>query len=274
MTNSSLDMKDHQGLTATSVIIICNQIVSLSIGLPLNCYVLFLLFTQGTGKDMDVTFTVSQSVSEILLSVIAPLSITCQVNTDLCAPKALGFFWGLSLTARFTFQCCVCLERYVAVVHPITFLRYKRRRYRLTCAVISWTVSLLYAVVSMVTFPQLPFITLAIMLSVLFSVDIFCFLFILKALRLGGASTMERERAEAGQSATKRKAFKIVCLNVLVFLLQSMPILCIFMLKQTFSMELFNKAVAICLSVNFAAGFVHPIFFLHNAEKLRLFRCL
>lgn len=58
---SSVCLKDTQSLTASSIIVIFSQIVSLSIGLPLNCYVLFLLFTQGALKDMDVTFTVSQS---------------------------------------------------------------------------------------------------------------------------------------------------------------------------------------------------------------------
>lgn len=260
-------MMDFQGLPATSVIVICNQIISLSIGLPLNCYILFLLFTEGGGKDMDMTFTLSQSVSEILLSVVAPLSIACHVSADLCASKALGFFWGISMSARFHFQCCVCLEHYAAVVHPITFLRYRRRRYRLTCAAISWTASLLYAVSFMFSFPQLPYVTLAIMLSGIFSLDMFCFLFILKALRQRGPSDMERERAEAGRSAIKTKAFKRVCFNLTVFLLQSMPLVCVFMLRQNFSLNLFNLAVAICFSVNFAAGFVHPILFLHNVKK-------
>lgn len=126
-TNMTTLSLDHWGLTASSVFVICNHIINLSVGLPLNCYVLFLLFTQGTGKDTDVTFTVSQSASEILLSFAAPLSILCHVNTDLCATKALGFFWGISIAARCHFQCCVSLECYVAVVYPITYLKYNHK---------------------------------------------------------------------------------------------------------------------------------------------------
>lgn len=269
MTNSSLDTKDHQGLAASSVIIICTQILNLSVGLPLNCCVLFLLFTQGAGKDMDVTFTVSQSASEILLSFTAPLSITCNVDAELCATKALGFFWGISMSARCHFQCCVCLERYAAVVHPITFLKYNRMRYRLACAVISWVDSLACAVSSMFTFPQLPFVTLAAMHSVIFIVDLFCFLLILKALRQPGPSDNK-----AGGAGIKRRAFKIVFFNLMVFVIQSIPLFCIFILRRNFPLEVFNLAVAICMSVNFAAGFAAPIFFLHNARKLRLIRCL
>lgn len=265
--NSSLDMRDNQGLTVTSVIVICNQIISLSVGLPLNCYIIFLLLTQGAGKDLNMTFTVSQCASEILLSVTAPLSITCHVRADMCATKALGFFWGISMSARLHFQCCVCLERYVAVVHPIIFLKSNHMRYRLACAVISWTDSLLCAVSFMFTFPQLPFFTLALLQSVIFSVDFFCFLFILKALRQPGP---ERERNEAGRNGIKRRAFKIVLINLMVFLMQSIPLLCVSFLRQIFSLELFNLAslaIAICTSVNFAAGFVQPIIFLHNARK-------
>ncbi|XP_058241118.1 P2Y purinoceptor 8-like [Hemibagrus wyckioides] len=274
MTNSTLDLKDTHSLTASSIIVIFNQIISLSIGLPLNCYVLFLLFTQGALKDMDVTFTVSQSTSEILLSFTAPLSIMCHVNTELCATKALGFFWGISISARCYFQCCVCLERYLAVVHPITFLRYNHMRYRLACATVSWTNSLVCAMSCVLTFPQLPFSTLAFMHSVIFNVDIFCFLSILMALRRPGPGGTERRSDEAGRNAMKRKAFKIVLVNLMVFLLQIFPLLCLFIMKQHFTLEVFNLAIAISMSVNFAAGFVHPIFFLHKAGKLRLMRCL
>ncbi|XP_046731182.1 uncharacterized protein LOC124402280 isoform X4 [Silurus meridionalis] len=36
--------------------------------------------------------------------------------------------------SRPLFQCCVCVERYVAVIHPVIFLKYKPLRYRITCA--------------------------------------------------------------------------------------------------------------------------------------------
>ncbi|KAJ8397590.1 hypothetical protein AAFF_G00438660 [Aldrovandia affinis] len=31
------------------------------------------------------------------------------------------------------FQCCICVERYLAVLHPLTFLRYRPLRYRVGC---------------------------------------------------------------------------------------------------------------------------------------------
>lgn len=218
---------------------------------------------------MDMTFTVSQSATEILMSVVAPLSISCQVNADLCATKALGFFWGISMSARSHFQCCVCLERYIAVVHPITFLKYNHMRYRLACTVVSWINSLAYVVSSMFTFPQLPLIALASMYSVIFIVDLFCFLLILKALRQPKPGNKERGRNEAIGNGIKKRAFKKVFFSLIVFLVQSMPLLCIFILKQNFPLEVFNLMVAIVMSVYFAAGFVQPIFFLNKARKER-----
>ncbi|KAI5616386.1 uracil nucleotide/cysteinyl leukotriene receptor-like, partial [Silurus asotus] len=240
------------------------QILSSLVGLPLNCYMLFLLFTEGVRKDIDVTFNVSQCASEILLSFTAPLSIACHLNSDLCVVKALGFFWGISMSARCHFQCCVCLERYIAVVHPITFLKYNRARYRLPCAVVSWIDSLVCAVSTMFSFPQLPFSTLAAIFSFLFIVDLFCFLMILKALRETGPCDMESD--EAGGKAFKRRAFKLVCVNLMVSLVQSLPLLYLFFVRQKFSLEVFNFGIAISLCMNFSAGFVHPIVFLHRAK--------
>ncbi|KAJ8392179.1 hypothetical protein AAFF_G00077470 [Aldrovandia affinis] len=44
-----------------------------------------------------------------------------------------GFFQGLVVAGRPLFQCCICVERYLAIVYPIAFLKYRARRYRAAC---------------------------------------------------------------------------------------------------------------------------------------------
>ncbi len=49
------------------------------------------------------------------------------------------FLFILTITGRPLFQCLMCVERYLAVVHPVIFLKYKPLRYRvICCTVLLW----------------------------------------------------------------------------------------------------------------------------------------
>jgi len=53
----------------------------------------------------------------------------------------VGFLDGLGITGRPLFQCLMCVERYLAVVHPVIFLKFKPLRYRVISSVIVWMAS-------------------------------------------------------------------------------------------------------------------------------------
>ncbi len=65
---------------------------------------------------------------------------------------SLSLAMGLTITGRPLFQCLMCAERYLAVVHPVIFLKYKPLRYRVICSTAVWITGLvscvLYTIVS------------------------------------------------------------------------------------------------------------------------------
>ncbi|CAL8363619.1 unnamed protein product [Gadus morhua 'NCC'] len=46
--------------------------------------------------------------------------------------------WVLIWFGRPLFQCSICVERYLAVVHPLTFIRFKPLRFRVVCSGLMW----------------------------------------------------------------------------------------------------------------------------------------
>ncbi len=50
------------------------------------------------------------------------------------------FLQGLGITGRPLFHCLICVERYLAVVHPVIFLKYKPLRYRVICCTAAWLI--------------------------------------------------------------------------------------------------------------------------------------
>lgn len=256
-------------LTTTSIIVISNQIMNLLLGLSLNIFVLYLLLSGGTGAETDATFTASQCASELLLCLNAPLSIACHARTRLCLVEALGFLWGISMSSRCSFQCCVCLERYLAVVQPVTFLKYNHARYRLACTTLIWIWSLSLSIWLMTTFPRLPYTYLTLSYGAVLTVDLFCCLSILRALRTPAPGQNGNDRG------VKKRAFKIVSLNVAMLVLQAVPLSAVFGARQYFaSLEDFNLAFSVCMIPNTLVGFIQPLLFLHRAGKLTIIRCL
>ncbi|KAL1253304.1 hypothetical protein QQF64_017997 [Cirrhinus molitorella] len=85
---------------------------------------------------------------------------------------------GLVFTGRPLFQCLICVERYLAVVHPVTFLKYKPLRYRFLLAL---------------------------------SIQLFCLVAVLRALKQSGPGERRRERME--ENPMKRRAFHLILIS-------------------------------------------------------------
>ncbi|KAG1932888.1 hypothetical protein F2P79_020881, partial [Pimephales promelas] len=66
--------------------------INLLFGFPTHCYIIWLIIT-GTGSGVASEFFI--------------------LNLSVC----------LSITGRPVFQCLICVERYLAVVQPVTFLK-------------------------------------------------------------------------------------------------------------------------------------------------------
>ncbi len=63
-------------------------------------------------------------------------------NVFSCLSTLVVFLQGLGITGRPLFQCPICVECYLAVVHPVTFLKYKPLRYRVICCTVAWIIIL------------------------------------------------------------------------------------------------------------------------------------
>ncbi|KAL7841686.1 hypothetical protein SRHO_G00253770 [Serrasalmus rhombeus] len=270
LTNATLCPTDVW-LKTPSIICMGTYTVNFLVGFPLNCYIIKLYLTRGRGLDVSVLFALSQSVAELIFSTAAPLPILCYVSDKLCFLNLIGFLVGSCMSARPLFQCCICVERYLAVVHPVTFLKYKPMRYRLTCAVVVWMHAIACGIIYVFYFPNMPHWIFGIMYIVILITDIFCCVSILKALcqPRPGMGQMEG----VAMNAAKKKAFQLVSINLLTFLMQITPSATIFGLQPSLCQFTFDVAVSSNFITNIFAGFVQPVFFLHQAGKLTCRRC-
>ena len=93
--------------------------------LPANLWVMWLI-THGTKDSFAAElFHLNTAICETLFLLGSPLQLYCLVG-PFSGPVfqiLVNELWVLICFGRPLFQCCICVERYLAVVHPLTFIR-------------------------------------------------------------------------------------------------------------------------------------------------------
>ncbi|XP_017336357.1 C-C chemokine receptor type 5-like [Ictalurus punctatus] len=264
--NSSIHSEEEWEYIVKPFFVISIHMLNYLLGLPLNSYVMVLLLHGCRRLDPCDVFTLNQAAVEIFFLFLGPFHIMCDVKMDLCFYDVIGFFVGVGMLVRSLFQCWVCLERYVAVIHPITFLMFRPLRYRVVICVVTWTSGLACGVVCMFMFPFLPYRVILAYAVIVLSIHVFSCMSILYKLRHPGPG--ERNADRATEDRAKKRAFHIVVINLLTFLVQNTPFSVVFCMQDTLSMMDFSLALAISLAINIMMGFMNPVFVLLKAGKL------
>ncbi|XP_050948628.1 chemokine XC receptor 1-like [Labeo rohita] len=189
---------------------ICVYIITFLFGLPTHSYVTWLII-RGTGSRVTSEFFIlNLSVCEI--GICLNSFVHAMLYWLSSHPTLKFFFVGLTITGRPLFQCLMCVERYLAVVHPITFLKFKPLRYRAICCTVVWIICLGSCVVCTYTLGDPVkhlyawFFTLQFLLF--FSIQLFCLVAVLRALKQSGPGERVRERED--ENHMKRRAFHLI----------------------------------------------------------------
>ncbi len=109
-------------------------------GLPTHSYVLWLIVTRTASGVASEFFILNLFVCELGICLNGLVLVLSMWFASLL--KFELFLVGFSMAGRPLFQCLISVERYLAVVHPVTFLKYKPLRYRVVCCTVVWIITL------------------------------------------------------------------------------------------------------------------------------------
>lgn len=117
------------GSSLASAILLINFVV----GLPANVWVFWLICHGTTELLASEIHSLSLAVSETLFCLGVPLNLYCLHNLVHSTVRIFHWSYGLDILlivqmcllwlGRPIFQSCICIERYIAVVHPLIFIR-------------------------------------------------------------------------------------------------------------------------------------------------------
>ncbi|XP_034531922.1 uncharacterized protein LOC117807007 isoform X1 [Notolabrus celidotus] len=183
-----------------------------------------------------------------------------------------GFYlFSIILPGQTNFHCMTCIERYVAVVHPITYLGLRKtsgvriRNISIGCV---WLLSVGWMHVTYIHLPYLAVIPLFLFYTVSLLVISFCSLSVLWALRHPSPGDRSGDRVRVDQS--KQRAFHTIMAIMGVLLLKfSGHLICLVIYRSTVAVgrdPCFVLKSSFWLSL--PSSLVLPLLFLQRAGKL------
>ncbi len=167
------------------------------------------------------------------------------------------FTAGFYITGRSLFQCLMCVERYLAVVHPVTFLKNK-----LFCSAVSWFTALSSCFLVCLLYWNIMFMCYFLLQLLLFlSVNLFCSVSVLWALKKPGPGERGKERKE--DNHMKRRAFYLILITTVTMFTIFVPVII-----AGFLYILSPQKVSIFTSFSLPC-FITPVFFLQPVLYLK-----
>ncbi|XP_044029713.1 proteinase-activated receptor 3 isoform X1 [Siniperca chuatsi] len=209
------------------------QFINMFLGIPANLMVLWLIHkNKGDSSTSDI-FILHLAVLDALFCLTPPLELANIVFlTTSSTWYVLRFFYGMKDSSPL-FLSCICLDRYMAVVHPITFTKLKDRQHRAVLALIVWLIIVAYAaakcVGNIVNFEKV----FTVMILIAFAFMVFCNIVILWALQQSGPGRDEMH-------PVKKRAFKMVLIILAIIVFNYFPPVALFPFQDYFSRDVFH----------------------------------
>ncbi|ROL52087.1 Proteinase-activated receptor 3 [Anabarilius grahami] len=239
--------------------------INLVLGLPPNCYILWLTMKEMIQGQSTKTFVFSTALVEIFFC--ASYVFVIPQHFYKCIKCELGvLFLGLVLLiGRPLFQSCICVERYIGVLHPVTFLKFKPMKYRIVISITGWILTICLCILVSVNVIGLYNLLLPGFLF-FFSIKLFTCLMVLKALLRPGPGDDIKKRN--GVNRDKLKAFWIIVMVLVSSVLTYGPSTISLVLYYFIDWERFLWSWSISMCLGLMSGFVQPILYLKRVGKL------
>lgn len=268
---------NHSLLASISFLINCEDaqspfIINIVLCLPANMCVMWFILAGPREKASALSY-LNQAICEVFVSIASAMQLFAMsdlifkfVNLTYLE-YTMRFLLGFLFSGRPLFMSSICLERYLAVVHPVTFLRYKLLRYRLAETVIFWlTVLVCCIILTLVPQPAIARVCFSISFS-LFLVQVYCCVGSLCALMRPRPG--DRNGTSNRMNAGKLNAFRIILIILVTEAITFVPYFFAIIFPTLLSIN--ERSMMFCIASygSVITGLITPFHYIYKTGKLQ-----
>lgn len=239
--------------------------INVVLGLPANCYIVWLSVKEMIQGQSTEIFIFNAALIEVVFC--SSYVFIIQQYFFNCTYCKFGIYFPslLLLVGRPLFHSGICVERYIGVLYPVTFLKLKPMKYRIAFSIIGWILIVISSFMVSVNIIELHQLVLPELL-VFFSIKVFSCLMVLKALKHPGPG--DDFKRKDGVNRDKLKAFRIIRIVLASAVLMYGPMIISLVLYYLIDLNRFLLSWSGASCIGLASGFVHPFLYLKRVGKL------
>ncbi|XP_059197898.1 G-protein coupled receptor 4 [Centropristis striata] len=188
------------------------KVFNLAVGTPCNILVIWQIATKKSDASTSDIFIFNLAILDAYFCLMSPIDM---VNRLLLGDNRIWYFqrfaYGVKDLAPL-FLVCICLDRYMAVVHPIVFTGIRDNNIRIGLSVVVWGLTLAYGLTKSILGVMSVNEVFSGVILFAFAVMVFCNISVMWVLR----------RSVAGKEAmhpVKKKAFKMVLIILAIIVI-------------------------------------------------------
>ncbi|XP_034433763.1 G-protein coupled receptor 15-like [Hippoglossus hippoglossus] len=225
---------------------------------------------------MDLIFLCTVPVSFINRqmdpSVIQNRSVSVSLNRLEKATNVCSMFNLMGCPLLLT---CMCVERYLAVMRPVLYLRVRRWEYRVAVSAAVWAITLVF-VVATICVPDEAIILapVSIIISCLFILMLLCLGSVIWSLRRQSPALSTHGKQRCTESTLKKQAARNVLIVVVPAVMSYLPVLMMspLVLLINYNDYSFDKGLCNVFELSFLfprlGVFIGPLFYFSKARQM------
>ncbi len=238
--------------------------------LPSHTWVLWLCTSdirKGGNLATSDIFTVNLSLLEVMTICLFLFTLVAFALNYQHALLLATFFSGSYIVGRPFTNCLICVERYMAVAHPVIYRNPASVKHRYIGAALVWLLTLSYGGFVIFTFPDPPIAAYLVSLAISLLVITACSLGVLKVLLRPSPGETQKE----GKYRQKKRAFVIITgILVCISIVYGMDVF-IFSFKKYITYKTFCVMLGSNMWLIQGTSFIQPTLYL---SKLGKFSCI
>ncbi|XP_016109846.1 P2Y purinoceptor 1-like isoform X1 [Sinocyclocheilus grahami] len=244
------------------------KVLNLVAGVPLNTLVLWqILRKKSEGSTSDV-FIFNLSILDAYFGLMTPVDMVNRLYfNNPSVWYSQRFAYGLKDVTPL-FLTCICLDRYIAVVHPILFTGTRDTRIRIGVSLLVWGLILAYSLTKCILgILSVNEVFSGVILSAFF-IMVFCNLSIIWVLRksVAGKEVM---------NPVKKKAFKMVLIILGIIVVNYLPPVALLPFASTFSFVTLHCRVLLgVFSIMDLSCTIEPLLYISKMDRSAFCQCL